>query len=132
MVSPRPLPNGEETLGHGVVHFVPHPSAYRGLDVASLNPGQNAFPGHLSDYAPPGEIAAPSVESAEDSTADVSPPDDDTSTNDTPTNDTPTNDTPTNDTPTNDTPTNDTPTNDTPRGHTPRAAADGRPAGVAG
>ena len=46
---------------------------------AYLNPGHSAFPGHLSDYAPPGEIAAPSVESAEGFTADVSPPDDDTS-----------------------------------------------------
>ncbi len=43
---------------------------------AYLNPGQSAFPGHLSDYAPPGEIAAPAVEAAEGETAHTFPDDD--------------------------------------------------------
>jgi thioredoxin reductase (NADPH) len=31
---------------------------------AYLNPGHSAFPGHLSDYAPPGAIGAPTVGTA--------------------------------------------------------------------
>jgi ferredoxin/flavodoxin---NADP+ reductase len=36
---------------------------------AYLNPGQGVFPGHLSDYAPPGELAAASALAAEGQTA---------------------------------------------------------------
>ncbi|MDQ6937933.1 MAG: NAD(P)/FAD-dependent oxidoreductase [Actinomycetota bacterium] len=38
---------------------------------AYLNPAQGVFPGHLSDYAPPGELAAAGVTAAEHSTAAV-------------------------------------------------------------
>jgi len=37
--TPRPLPTGEELLGHGVVHFVPKPDEYSGLDVVIVGGG---------------------------------------------------------------------------------------------
>ncbi len=40
--TPRPLPTGEELLGHGVVHFVPDPQEYRGLDVVIVGGGDSA------------------------------------------------------------------------------------------
>ncbi len=40
--TPRPLPVGEELLGHGVVHFVPNPDAYAGLDVVIVGGGDSA------------------------------------------------------------------------------------------
>jgi thioredoxin reductase len=40
--TPRPLPTGEELLGHGVVHFVPDPSEYAGLDVVIVGGGDSA------------------------------------------------------------------------------------------
>jgi thioredoxin reductase (NADPH) len=40
--TPRPLPTGEELLGHGVVHFVPDPSEYQGLDVVIVGGGDSA------------------------------------------------------------------------------------------
>ena len=40
--TPRPLPAGEEYLGRGVVHFVPDPSAYQGLDVVVVGGGDSA------------------------------------------------------------------------------------------
>lgn len=40
--TPRPLPTGEQLLGHGVVHFVPEPSAYAGLDVVVVGGGDSA------------------------------------------------------------------------------------------
>ncbi len=41
--TPRPLPTGEEYLGRGVVHFVPDPSAYAGLDVVVVGGGDSAI-----------------------------------------------------------------------------------------
>jgi ferredoxin/flavodoxin---NADP+ reductase len=41
--TPRPLPVGEEFLGRGVVHFVPDPSAYVGLDVVVVGGGDSAL-----------------------------------------------------------------------------------------
>jgi ferredoxin/flavodoxin---NADP+ reductase len=41
--TPRPLPVGEEFLGRGVVHFVPDPSAYQGLDVIVVGGGDSAL-----------------------------------------------------------------------------------------
>lgn len=40
--SPRPLPAGEEYVGRGVVHFVPDPKAYDGLDVVVVGGGDSA------------------------------------------------------------------------------------------
>lgn len=40
--SPRPLPAGEEYVGRGVVHFVPDPKAYDGLDVIVVGGGDSA------------------------------------------------------------------------------------------
>jgi thioredoxin reductase (NADPH) len=40
--TPRPLPTGEELLGHGVVHFVPQPAEYAGLDVVIVGGGDSA------------------------------------------------------------------------------------------
>jgi len=40
--TPRPLPTGEELLGHGVVHFVPKPDEYAGLDVVIVGGGDSA------------------------------------------------------------------------------------------
>ncbi len=40
--TPRPLPAGEELLGRGVVHFVPDPGQYRGLDVVIVGGGDSA------------------------------------------------------------------------------------------
>ena len=40
--TPRPLPAGEEKLGHGVVHFVPKPQEYAGLDVVIVGGGDSA------------------------------------------------------------------------------------------
>jgi len=40
--SPRPLPTGEELLGRGVVHFVPDPTEYAGLDVVIVGGGDSA------------------------------------------------------------------------------------------
>ncbi len=40
--TPRPLPTGEEMLGRGVVHFVPDPSEYAGLDVVIVGGGDSA------------------------------------------------------------------------------------------
>jgi ferredoxin/flavodoxin---NADP+ reductase len=40
--TPRPLPTGEELLGHGVVHFVPKPDEYTGLDVVIVGGGDSA------------------------------------------------------------------------------------------
>ena len=40
--TPRPLPTGEELLGHGVVHFVPKPAEYSGLDVVIVGGGDSA------------------------------------------------------------------------------------------
>ncbi|MBV9822989.1 MAG: NAD(P)/FAD-dependent oxidoreductase [Actinobacteria bacterium] len=40
--TPRPLPNGEEMLGRGVVHFVPDPAEYAGLDVVIVGGGDSA------------------------------------------------------------------------------------------
>jgi thioredoxin reductase len=40
--TPRPLPAGEELLGHGVVHFVPKPQEYEGLDVVIVGGGDSA------------------------------------------------------------------------------------------
>lgn len=40
--TPRPLPTGEEMLGRGVVHFVPDPSEYHGLDVVIVGGGDSA------------------------------------------------------------------------------------------
>jgi thioredoxin reductase len=40
--TPRPLPTGEELLGHGVVHFVPDPHEYAGLDVVIVGGGDSA------------------------------------------------------------------------------------------
>jgi len=40
--TPRPLPTGEQLLGHGVVHFVPDPAEYRGLDVVIVGGGDSA------------------------------------------------------------------------------------------
>jgi thioredoxin reductase len=41
--TPRPLPTGEEMLGRGVVHFVPDPGEYHGLDVVIVGGGDSAF-----------------------------------------------------------------------------------------
>jgi ferredoxin/flavodoxin---NADP+ reductase len=40
--TPRPLPTGEELLGRGVVHFVPKPDEYSGLDVVIVGGGDSA------------------------------------------------------------------------------------------
>ena len=40
--TPRPLPTGEEMLGRGVVHFVPNPAEYQGLDVVIVGGGDSA------------------------------------------------------------------------------------------
>jgi thioredoxin reductase (NADPH) len=40
--TPRPLPTGEELLGRGVVHFVPDPAEYSGLDVVIVGGGDSA------------------------------------------------------------------------------------------
>jgi thioredoxin reductase (NADPH) len=40
--TPRPLPAGEELLGRGVVHFVPKPDEYAGLDVVIVGGGDSA------------------------------------------------------------------------------------------
>jgi thioredoxin reductase len=41
--SPRPLPAGQEFVGRGVVHFVPDPSAYSGLNVVIVGGGDSAL-----------------------------------------------------------------------------------------
>lgn len=41
--TPRPLPVGEEYLGRGVVHFVPDPDSYRGLDIVVVGGGDSAL-----------------------------------------------------------------------------------------
>ncbi len=41
--SPRPLPAGEEFLGHGVVHFVPDPAVYTGQNVIVVGGGDSAL-----------------------------------------------------------------------------------------
>lgn len=40
--TPRPLPTGEDMLGRGVVHFVPDPEEYHGLDVVIVGGGDSA------------------------------------------------------------------------------------------
>jgi thioredoxin reductase (NADPH) len=40
--TPRPLPTGEEMLDRGVVHFVPKPDEYAGLDVVIVGGGDSA------------------------------------------------------------------------------------------
>lgn len=40
--TPRPLPVGEEKLGHGLVHFVPDPDEYTGLNVVVVGGGDSA------------------------------------------------------------------------------------------
>lgn len=40
--TPRPLPTGGDMLGRGVVHFVPDPRAYAGLDVVVVGGGDSA------------------------------------------------------------------------------------------
>jgi thioredoxin reductase len=40
--TPRPLPAGEDYLNRGVVHFVPDPRAYAGLDVVVVGGGDSA------------------------------------------------------------------------------------------
>ncbi|HEY2042229.1 MAG TPA: NAD(P)/FAD-dependent oxidoreductase [Jatrophihabitans sp.] len=40
--TPRPLPVGEDKLGRGVVHFVPNPAEYAGLDVVIVGGGDSA------------------------------------------------------------------------------------------
>jgi thioredoxin reductase (NADPH) len=40
--TPRPLPTGEEMLGRGVVHFVPDPAEYSGLNVVIVGGGDSA------------------------------------------------------------------------------------------
>ena len=40
--TPRPLPTGEDMLGRGVVHFVPDPQEYQGLDVVIVGGGDSA------------------------------------------------------------------------------------------
>lgn len=40
--TPRPLPTGEELLGRGVVHFVPAPAEYAGLNVVIVGGGDSA------------------------------------------------------------------------------------------
>ncbi|SDI97686.1 thioredoxin reductase (NADPH) [Frankineae bacterium MT45] len=41
--TPRPLPVGEEHLGHGVVHFVPDPTICEGEDVVVVGGGDSAL-----------------------------------------------------------------------------------------
>ena len=41
--TPRPLPAGGEYVGRGVVHFVPDPAAYAGLDVVVVGGGDSAL-----------------------------------------------------------------------------------------
>jgi thioredoxin reductase len=41
--SPRPLPTGQEFVGRGVVHFVPDPAAYEGLNVVVVGGGDSAL-----------------------------------------------------------------------------------------
>jgi thioredoxin reductase (NADPH) len=41
--SPRPLPTGQEYVGRGVVHFVPDPGAYEGLNVVIVGGGDSAL-----------------------------------------------------------------------------------------
>ena len=40
---PRPLPTGQEYVGRGVVHFVPDPGAYEGLNVVIVGGGDSAL-----------------------------------------------------------------------------------------
>jgi ferredoxin/flavodoxin---NADP+ reductase len=40
---PRPLPTGQEYVGRGVVHFVPDPTAYEGLNVVIVGGGDSAL-----------------------------------------------------------------------------------------
>jgi thioredoxin reductase (NADPH) len=40
--TPRPLPTGEDMLGRGVVHFVPKPYEYAGLNVVIVGGGDSA------------------------------------------------------------------------------------------
>ncbi len=41
--TPRPLPAGEEYLGHGLAHFVPDPSAYEGQNIVVVGGGDSAL-----------------------------------------------------------------------------------------
>jgi len=41
--TPRPLPSGQEFVGRGVVHFVPDPSVYKGLNVVVVGGGDSAL-----------------------------------------------------------------------------------------
>ncbi|HZC71867.1 MAG TPA: NAD(P)/FAD-dependent oxidoreductase [Jatrophihabitans sp.] len=41
--TPRPLPAGGEYFGHGLVHFVPDPSAYAGNDIVVVGGGDSAL-----------------------------------------------------------------------------------------
>jgi thioredoxin reductase (NADPH) len=41
--TPRPLPTGQEYVGRGVVHFVPDPDNYRGLDIVVVGGGDSAI-----------------------------------------------------------------------------------------
>jgi thioredoxin reductase (NADPH) len=41
--TPRPLPAGQEFVGRGVVHFVPDPSVYEGLDIIVVGGGDSAL-----------------------------------------------------------------------------------------
>ncbi|MGI8761615.1 MAG: NAD(P)/FAD-dependent oxidoreductase [Jatrophihabitantaceae bacterium] len=41
--TPRPLPTGGEYLGHGLVHFVPDPSAYEGQHIVVVGGGDSAL-----------------------------------------------------------------------------------------
>jgi thioredoxin reductase len=41
--TPRPLPAGQEFVGRGVVHFVPDPAAYEGLNVVVVGGGDSAL-----------------------------------------------------------------------------------------
>ncbi|HEY3086503.1 MAG TPA: NAD(P)/FAD-dependent oxidoreductase [Jatrophihabitantaceae bacterium] len=41
--SPRPLPAGQEFVGRGVVHFVPDPSVYSGMNIVIVGGGDSAL-----------------------------------------------------------------------------------------
>ena len=41
--TPRPLPAGQEFVGRGVVHFVPDPKAYEGMNVVVVGGGDSAL-----------------------------------------------------------------------------------------
>ena len=41
--TPRPLPTGGEYLGRGLVHFVPEPAAYEGLNIVVVGGGDSAL-----------------------------------------------------------------------------------------